>query len=106
MGDGKVTSYFHTEISDDAKRLIAEQGFGKPKKLETPVGDADVKGGGSQWNQAGTYEEKGMMKWFQDKLTAGFKDLVFDVPTSAGGRIVTTAVEDVKGDASISSSRG
>merc|ERR1719478_536247 len=35
--DGKTTSYFHTEISEEAKKLIAEQGFGKPQKLDAPV---------------------------------------------------------------------
>ena len=35
--DGKTTSYFHTEISEEAKRLIEQQGFGKPQKLEAPV---------------------------------------------------------------------
>lgn len=29
-----------------------------------------VRGGGSQWNQAGTYEEKGMTKWVADRLRA------------------------------------
>ena len=35
--DSKTTSYFHTEISEEAKRLIEQQGFGKPQKLEAPV---------------------------------------------------------------------
>jgi len=106
--DGKKTSYFHTDISDEAKALIEAQGFGKPKKLEegdmgAPV---DVKGGGSQWNQAGTYEEKGMLKWVEENLKAGMKGLVYEVPSMAGSKLTATDVEDIKGDASISSSRG
>lgn len=104
--DGRTTSYFHTEISEEAKRLISEQGFGKPQKLDAPAEEAAVEGKGSAWNRAGTYEEKGMMKWVQDQLNARLKDISFDVPTVAGSSIRTTGVEDVKGEANISSSRG
>lgn len=104
--DGKTTSYFHTEISDEAKRLIAEQGFGKPQKLEGPVDDNGASEKSSAWNKAGTYEEKGMLKWAQEQLSSRLKGLIFDVPAGAGGKIVTTAVEDIKGEANISSSRG
>merc|ERR1711920_1082393 len=34
--DGKKTSYFHTDISDEAKALIEKQGFGKPTKIDAP----------------------------------------------------------------------
>ncbi|CAJ1442495.1 unnamed protein product [Effrenium voratum] len=102
--DGKTTSYFHTEISEEAKQLIEAQGFGKPKKLDTPVETGDVKGGGSQWNQAGTYEEKGMTKWLEDRLKSGLVGVKFDLPR--GGCISTTGVADLKGDCSISVSRG
>jgi len=106
--DGKKTSYFHTEISDEAKRLIEEQGFGKPKKIEGEVAQAaaDVKGGGSQWNQAGTYEEKGMTKWVQESLQAALKGITFEVPAGSGGSITTTEVGTITGDANISVSRG
>merc|ERR1712216_237187 len=107
--DGKKTSYFHTDISDEAKRLIAEQGFGKPKKLEADeaaVGDSEAKGGGSTWNQAGTYEEKNMSKWAAERLKALLVGLTFEIPTGSGGTISSTAVEDFQGDANISVSRG
>jgi len=106
--DGKKTSYFHTEISEEAKKLIAEQGFGKPQKLEDPsaVAAGEAKGGASQWNQAGTYEEKGMKKWVEDRLPQMMQGIVFDIPTGSGGTISTTSVSDIKGDASISVSRG
>lgn len=104
--DGKRTSYFHTDISDEAKKLIEEQGFGKPQKLEGPAQTADVKGGGSQWNQAGTYEEKGMMNWVRDNLKSSLIGISFEVPTQPGSFIKTTAVEALKGDANISVSRG
>ena len=102
--DGKTTSYFHTEISEEAKKLIEAQGFGKPQKLETPIDTGEVKGGGSQWNQAGTYEEKGMTKWLEDRLKSGLVGVKFDLPR--GGSISTTAIADLKGDCSIAVSRG
>eukprot|EP00928_Gymnodinium_smaydae_P057955 TRINITY_DN4117_c0_g1_i1.p1 TRINITY_DN4117_c0_g1~~TRINITY_DN4117_c0_g1_i1.p1 ORF type:complete len:395 (+),score=129.34 TRINITY_DN4117_c0_g1_i1:77-1261(+) len=104
--DGKTTSYFHTEISDEAKELIAKQGFGKPQKLDTPVEDKEAKGGGSSWNQAGTYEEKNMIKWVEERLKTTCVGLSFAVPNGAGGEIVTKAVENITGDANISVSRG
>jgi len=104
--DGKTTSYFHTEISDEAKQLIAAQGFGKPQKLDAPVEDANAKGGGSSWNQAGTYEEKGMLKWVEQEFRTKLVNITFAIPTGAGGSIIVKAVEGIKGDASISVSRG
>jgi len=106
--DGKTTSYFHTDITDEAKALIEAQGFGKPKKIEGAAAQeaADIKGGGSKWNQAGTYEEKGMTKWIDERLKETLKGLTFTVPAGAGGTISTVQVDSVKGDASISVSRG
>lgn len=106
--DGRTTSYFHTEISDEAKALIAAQGFGKPQRLEGGAveGPVDVKGGGSQWNQAGTYEEKNMIKWVEEALKQRLVGISFQLPTGGTDAITTTAVENVKGDASISVSRG
>jgi len=104
--DGKKTSYFHTDISDEAKALIEAQGFGKPKKLDAAeVAPVEVKGGGSQWNKAGTYEEKSMIKWVEETLKSGMTGLVHEAP-AFGTKLTCTGVEDIKGDASISSSRG
>merc|ERR1719352_1790754 len=78
--DGKTTSYFHTEITDEAKELIAKQGFGKPQKLDQPIEEKEAKGGGSSWNKAGTYEERGQIKWVKTQLPQALKDLKFDLP--------------------------
>jgi hypothetical protein len=106
--DGRTTSYFHTDISEEAKRLIAEQGFGKPKKLDSPqeIQPDEPKGGGSQWNQAGTYEEKGMTKWMEEQLKTRVVGVKFDIPNGSGGTISCTGIEGLKGDALISVSRG
>jgi len=87
------------------KKLIEAQGFGKPQKLDAPVEAGDIKGGGSQWNQAGTYEEKGMTKWLEERLKSSLIGLRYDLPKTDGS-ISTTAVADLKGDCSISVSRG
>lgn len=106
--DGKTTSYFHTEISEEAKKLIEQQGFGKPKKIEGQAVDeiTEAKGGGSKWNQAGTYEEKGMTKWVQDRLQSLLTGIKFELPNGSQATISTTGVDGFKGDASISVSRG
>lgn len=105
--DGKTTSYFHTEISEEAKKLIEQQGFGKPKKLEGAVQEVQQPvPGGSVWNQAGTYEEKGMSKWVEDRLKEVLVGVTFQLPNGTGGSISTTGLAAVKGDASISMSRG
>mmetsp|Transcript_15336 Transcript_15336/g.23417 ORF Transcript_15336/g.23417 Transcript_15336/m.23417 type:complete len:400 (+) Transcript_15336:94-1293(+) len=105
--DGKKTSYFHTDISEEAKKLIEQQGFGKPQKLETaPAEVVEVKGGGSQWNQAGTYEEKNMSKWVDERMKEALKGITFEVPAAGGGTITTSQVTKTSGDASISVSRG
>jgi len=102
--DGKTTSYFHTEITEEAKELIAKQGFGKPVKLDAPVEDKEGKAGGSTWNQAGTYEERGMLKHVKEKLPEVLKALTFDLPQ--GGTVSVSGVADIAGDASITTARG
>jgi len=106
--DGKTTSFFHTDITDEAKKLIADAGFGKPQKLEGVAAEAvDVKGGGSQWNKAGTYEEKGMTKWIQEQLKAKLTGVAFEIPAGAGGGSIScSSVDNITGDANISVSRG
>lgn len=103
--DGKKTSYFHTDISDEAKKLIAEQGFGKPQKLDVPIEEKEAKGGGSSWNQAGTYEEKGMTKWIHEAMSQAIQAVAFELPGSVGS-VAVTAVTEASGDASIAVARG
>jgi hypothetical protein len=104
--DGKKTSYFHTEISDEAKKLIAEQGFGKPQKLEVATEEKAAKGGGSSWNQAGTYEERGMTKWVKETFPKELTGKAFELPGEKGGRIVVTNVTGIDGPATITVARG
>jgi len=102
--DGKKTSFFHTDISDEAKDLIDKAGFGKPLKLDGAVEETEAKGGGSSWNKAGTYEEKGQIKWVKTQLPLALKDVSFSLPQ--GGNVSVTGVVDIAGDASITVARG
>jgi len=55
--NGKKTSYFHNELSEDAAKLIGDIA---PKKLEdvpAVVGGATSEQGTSAWNKAGTWGE-------------------------------------------------
>lgn len=106
--DGKTTSYFHTDITPEAKALLEASGAGKPARLDADAAamDVDVAGGGSQWNQAGTYEEKNMLPWAKTRLAAILTGVTFSVPAGSGGTIAISGVQDVTGDASISVSRG
>merc|ERR1719174_2904077 len=100
----KTTSYFHTEISEEAKAMIAAQGFGKPQKLDQPIEETEAKGGGSSWNKAGTYEERGQIKFVKTQLPQVLQGLKFDLPQ--GGAAAVTGVVDINGDASITVARG
>jgi len=102
--DGKTTSFFHTDITDEAKELIAKAGFGAPKKLDAPIEEKAAKGGGSSWNQAGTYEERSQMKWVKENLPQALKDINLDLPQ--GGSLKVSAIVDIAGDASITVARG
>lgn len=67
--DGATTSYFHMDISEEAKNLIGDI---RPQKLETPV-EVEVNATkGSVWNTGGTYESKSYVNWATEKLQTLF----------------------------------
>jgi len=107
--DGKTTSYFHTDISDEAKKLLAEAGMGKPQKLDAAAADADAKASagvtGSAWNAAGTFEERNYTKYFHGELRSAFpSDTVVSLPNDLPD--VFLNLDTITGDASITSARG
>ena len=66
--NGKKTSYFHNELSEEAKKLIGDIA---PKKLEAsqqPQSSEPADKGTSAWNKAGTWEERDLTKWACDSL--------------------------------------
>jgi len=99
--DGKVTSYFHTDITEEAKALIGDC---KPQKIETPREDSSNNTtAGSQWNQAGTFESVSRTAWFTEKLKSELQGKI-DLPN--GLPSIGYKVKEVIGDASINSARG
>jgi len=113
---GRKTTFFNNELSDEAKALIGDIA---PKKIAT-AGDAalNVKEGNSAWNQAGTWEETSRTPWAKERIPAMLEGLSFELPTAAlagadGAFVPGTApavwlnsVGKVAGDASINRARG
>jgi hypothetical protein len=108
--NGKKTSYFHNELSEEAKTLIGDIA---PKKLEasstSPAPSSGGAGGGSAWNKAGTWEEKNVTKWAMESLPQQILQTTFTLPHSspAPGALVTVSkVSKIDGHASFAMARG
>jgi tetratricopeptide (TPR) repeat protein len=111
--NGKKTSYFHNELTDEAKELIGDIA---PKKLETvstgaagaATGDSNADKATSAWNTAGTWEERDVTSWavtsLQEQLTASTYQLPASSPAPSATVTVTSAV--VTGHASVATVRG
>ncbi|KUF79449.1 Hsp90 protein [Phytophthora nicotianae] len=93
--------YFHRELSKEEKNLIGDIA---PQKIELkPAGPDPVQHDGSAWNKAGTFEERVVTKWAEDK----WKE-IFTGATYSEGNLQATlkAPEKISGDASICVVRG
>lgn len=123
--NGKKTSYFHNELSEDAKKLIGDIA---PKRLDSTTSDigngstTSTANGGpdptttttssststSVWNQAGTWEEKDVSNWAQETLENSLKVAVYVLPPSspAPNAIIAVTKVTAKGHASVASVRG
>lgn len=81
-----------------------------PRVIAQPITDpaqiavAEVKGGASVWNAAGTYEERDQTAWAKGELTARLDALRVDVP--GGGSVRCTGSKGFSGDAGIHVVRG
>ena len=108
--NGKKTSYFHNELSEEAKQLIGDIA---PKKIETaspsaPTSGAGENKGASAWNKAGTWEERDVTQWAKDSLKAQLESTTYTLPASspAPSADVTTKKAKVDGHASFAVVRG
>jgi len=113
--DGKKTSYFDREITDDAKQLIGDIA---PKKLDpNATGDTNDNApkpipateGASAWNTAGTWEEKDVTPWAKETLTAALLTAEYILPDgspSPGAHAVVSKVSKLEGHASYATVRG
>lgn len=99
--NGKKTSYFHNELSDDAKKLIGDIA---PQKLQSvPVQQENKKEKGkSAWNNAGTWEEVNVSTWGNESLQEILQATTFQ--HTEGLATVTSAI--VSGHASVATVRG
>jgi len=100
LADGTKTSYFHMEVSEEAKKLVGDI---RPKKLDSAAKKTldvpKVAEGASAWNSKGTFEEKDRSTWSKENLTTRFKAITVIVDGSFAIRV--TDVSDFSGDASI-----
>eukprot|EP00903_Cladosiphon_okamuranus_P013940 g12966.t1 len=104
--DGRLTTYFNNELTEEAKALIGDIA---PKKLEPAVAaavpGAEAAGGnaGSAWNKAGTWESRDMTSWAKQRLQELLGAVEFDASEST---VTVVKVDKLEGDAEISFSRG
>jgi tetratricopeptide (TPR) repeat protein len=106
--NGKKTSYFHNELSDEAKELIGDIA---PKKLEIPASSNSntPASGGSAWNKAGTWEEKDVTKWAKGSLEKQVLQTTYTFPDSSpapGSLVTVTKISKLDGSASFAMARG
>jgi tetratricopeptide (TPR) repeat protein len=108
--DGRTTSYFNNELSDDAKQRI---GSIAPKRLKEalntptprPAGLKSAQEGESQpsaWNQAGTWEEKDTTTWCTAELQKRLEETTVTMKFDAD----IVKVDDLTGDASVATAGG
>jgi phosphopantetheinyl transferase (holo-ACP synthase) len=84
--NGKKTSYFHHEQTEEQKRLIGDIA---PKRLDTSEVNSTNNGDGtaantsndtSAWNKAGTWEEKDVTPWAIESLTNQLMNCTYVLP--------------------------
>merc|ERR1719163_1248207 len=103
--DGAKTSFFHMDISDEAKALLAQNAG--HKKLDAPVEEATDPKGKSAWNTAGTWESKNLRKWVELELDKwiGFS-VDIKAPDGTPGHVSVSKIESLEGPAEIVMARG
>lgn len=109
--NGKKTSYFHNELTDDAAKLIGDIA---PKKLDQDAAVVDTttttqQQGTSAWNTAGTWEEKDCSVWATDTLRQHLKRATYTLPPSSPAPGAVLSVDKVvvaAGHASVAAVRG
>ena len=112
--DGKKTSYFDREISEEAKAMIGDIA---PKKIDPNNPNAAdfspkltaTDGAVSAWNKAGTWEERDVSSWAEDTLKAALLTVEYILPDGSpapGARGAVTKVSKIDGHASFATVRG
>ena len=102
--DGRTTSYFTREQTEEEKKLlgsIAPQRLDAtpvatvPQKLETQSSNVSK---GSAWNNAGTWEEKDTSDWCHSTLTNYLNETTIEIDHCSAK---VQKIKDLSGDASV-----
>jgi len=112
--NGKKTSYFHRELTEEEKNMIGDIA---PKRIDTRDAAPDntpqllqpSTDGASAWNKAGTWEERDVTSWANDTLKASLLSTEYTLPDSSpapGAVAKVTAVPKLDGHASYATVRG
>lgn len=106
--NGKKTSYFHNELSDEAKQLIGDIAPKKLASIAVAPAETDDNKGTSAWNKAGTWEERDCTVWAKDSLKEQLEKVTYTLPASspAPTGVVQTTKAKVSGHASVAMVRG
>jgi len=99
--DGKKTSYFHHEQTDEEKRLIGDI---TPKRIDPNMASVTTKtentnSDTSAWNKAGTWEETNVTPWAISTLEETLKKkCIYQLPSSSpdpNGKVQLTKVSNL-----------
>ncbi len=116
LNDGRKTSYFHRELSEQEKQIIGDcsprpisagsqpTDFA-PRQIQV---DSNASSSSSAWNAAGTFEEKNIIEWSKSTLSEILKSLEVRTESSEASPIVVsvTKVNSVSGESVVTFSRG
>jgi hypothetical protein len=101
--DGRTTSYFSREQTEEEKKLLGNiapqrlEAASAPQRLDSAVSQSSAKSA-SVWNNAGTWEEKDTSDWCNTSLDSYLKETVVEVDLYTGK---VQEVKDLSGDASV-----
>uniref|UniRef100_A0A7S2VGP0 peptidylprolyl isomerase n=1 Tax=Entomoneis paludosa TaxID=265537 RepID=A0A7S2VGP0_9STRA len=118
--DGRTTSYFTRELSEDEKQRIGDiapkkldSGAATPTLLSTSSSSSPTAVDGSTasrpsaWNQAGTWEEKDCTTWCQDALTTKLQSTIYSGGNGDGAVVAKiTKVDELTGEGSVAIAGG
>jgi len=108
LADGRKTSFFHHEMTEEERRLMGYGADGNlaPKALSKEEAakmekDLGAKAGANPVWAGNTWVDKKLDKWAGDKLSELLVGVSFQLPEKEGATLTVKAVKDWTGSASI-----